>query len=327
MSFRPFSSGIRSLGIAGIAFLALIGTSRAGDSDSQNIEIVPFRNPALSTNFVLPDSSQGAGAANFESAMPRAGQSFGSPGGRAAMLPPPTRPQSPQEIKREIEMLDRRKNWVFMTPEEMLGVESSQDSADKGTKIDSGTQSSTVMQRYYERLFDSEQQSATNKSSGKFDADSWTRTGMTNSGLGDFSQPGLSPFDRNPNPGIFEPARGDSFQGLAGSGPNIGQPSPEAVRQQQEQKTHMDDFKQMWGIDQPPPAATAVMAPMPVPAPVRSASPGFVPLQSSAPARIVSLSSPGSLAQPTAGAPPPNLSSSRGTGPPHSDFTPTERPF
>lgn len=321
MSFRLFNSNIRLLGIAGMACLACVGISRAGDSGSQSIEVVPFRNPSLSTNFIVPDSSQGVDTRDFES-VPQASHSYAPPTGRSGFLPPPGRPQSPEEAKREMEMLDRRKNWVFMTPEEMLGTDPSQDSSDKGSKSNTGGEPTTVMQRYYERLYDSDHPSPTNHTS-KFDADSWTRT--TNSALGDISQPPLSPFDTTANGSIFEPVHANAFSGITGQGMNMGVPSPEQVRLQEEQKTHMDDFKQMWGLDQPP-AAAAVITPSPSVV-VNSSASGFAPVQAAAPAKIVGFSSPGSLAQPAAAPPPSTLTSSRSLRPPHSDFAPPERPF
>ena len=323
MSFRPFNLDIRLFGIAAMACLMCVGISRAGDAGPQNIEIVPFRDPSLATNFNSSDSAEPMDSRNFQPLMPRAPHPTTLPRGAGVILPPPSRPPSPEEIKRELEIIDRRKNWVFATPEELMGTESASDSSDKGTQTDPDGKPTTVMQRYYQHLYDADHLAATNKLS-KFDPASWTRT--TNSALGADSPTGSSLFDASANPGIFQPAatHSDGFAAIFGPDPNLSQPSPEQVRSQDEQKTHMDDFKQLWGIDQPP-AATAVSAPPPVP--VNASTPQFGSLQGAAPAKIVGFSSPGPLVQPAAAAPPPTVTSSRSIAPPHSDFAPPERPF
>jgi hypothetical protein len=101
--------------------------------------------------------------------------------------------------------------------------------------------------------------------------------------------------------------------------------SPEEVRIQAEQKTRMENFKQLWDIDQANSAATPVVAPSSGPidsAPLFGAStPGmaspFKPAMSGAASS--SSKSPAPVVQTVA---PP-----RNTAPPHSDFAPVPRAF
>ena len=317
MSFRPFSLDICRASVAGLVFLACIGVSRAGDMSPQSIEIVPLHGTAINTNL---DQLQPSETRDFEVLSPRAPRPFQAPvpPGRGIPMPPP---QANAPSERERDLLDRRKNWVFMTPEDMMAPDAETDlSNSPGEKDGVDKKPTTAMQRYYQHLFDSDRQTAT-KQVGKADPGSWA----TNSATVDNSRSSDSPFNTSPDPGIFQPARADSFSGLFGSDADTTQqPSPEAVRLQEEQKAHMDSFKQLWDIDQPTAAAASATTPAPiVSAPLfgasQSAAPAFDAFSSPAPALSGRPNNDATAA--------PTMTSTRNIRPPHSDFTPPQRAF
>jgi hypothetical protein len=177
------------------------------------------------------------------------------------------------------------------------------------------------MQRYYQHLYDSDRQ-ASMKKAGKPDSGTLTKSLIPD----DASRLGNTPFSADSqDPGVFQPARPDSFSGAFDSAAGSSQPSPETVRSQEEQKEHLDSFKQLWDIDQPP-AAPTVSAPV---APVVT-TPLFATPQPVTPALNANFNSPVSAlssASAAPAAPAPTITSIRNTLPPRSTFAPPQRDF
>jgi hypothetical protein len=306
--------------LAGIVCLASVGVSRGGEP----IEVVAPRGSKMETNLeqTLPGETK-----DFENLGPHAPHPFRfSAPSPALTLPPPQQPANPL-TEREKELLDLRKNWVFMTPDDVVGqAESDLSGGILGKDKDgSDKKASTAMERYFQRLYDSDRQTATNQV-GKLDSsDSWT--GPTNSVVG--NNPGSSDggaFGATPDYGIFRPARENTVSDIFGTSRDAGQPSPETVRLQEAQKEHMESFKQLWNIDQP--AAT----PAPVSAAVRapiSPTPVFGAPAGDQPAINAFNSSFGGLSGQASGTAPivPTITSSRSIVPPHSNFAPPQREF
>lgn len=317
MSFRLFSLNICRAGLAGVVCLACTGALRAGDKGPQNVEVVPLRGDAAETNV---DQFQPAGTKDFKAMTPLVPHPFrfGTPA-QGGTLPPP-QPQVVLPSQRDQELLDRRRNWVFMTPEDMAGS-AAEKSLNGYEKDGEEKKSVTVMQRYYQHLYDSDRQAATNQV-GRIDADSWTR--MTNSVGGDGMRSVDSPFNTTPDSGIFQPARANSFSSLFGSDNSATGQSQEDVRLQAEQQAHIENFKQLWNIDQP--AATPVSASLP-------AAPNSTPLFGSSqndqrafhavtlPANGFSLQQNPTPVQPTV------TSVRNASQPPRSTYAPSARPF
>jgi hypothetical protein len=281
----------------------------------QSIEIVPLHGSTINTNV---DESQPVEAASLDGLSPRAPHPFRLPQ-KAGALPPPPRVAAPSE--RERDLLDRRQNWVFMTPEDVAGTDPQTDSAGY-EKDGTDKKPTTAMQRYFQHLYDSDRQTGTNQL-GKIDSDSWTK--ITNSVGLDGAPSGLGAFNTVSDPGIFQPARGNSFSDVFGADAGTASPSPEAVRLKAEQEAHMDSFKQLWDINQPAVAAAPVSAPEPV---VKSSGSIFgsaQPVQSALnpPISFGNALSAGQNIAPVQS----SVTSSRNTMPPRPDFAPPQRPF
>jgi len=144
-----------------------------------------------------------------------------------------------------------------MTPEELMSL----PEADEMQAITNynenpwGKKSGTAMERYYQRLVDSEHSTTTNKPG---DWSSESGDNETNSVFGTeqnenqnvarlFDSPFMSHTDR----GIFQPDRATDFSDVFDSNPDPATMSDEEIRAQKEQEAHMDAFKQLWNIDQP----------------------------------------------------------------------------
>jgi hypothetical protein len=241
------------------------------------------------------------------------------------MLPPPPRPQSAAVTERERDLLDRRKNWVFATPEDISGEKDISIVGDD--KDGNGNRPTTAMQRYYQRLYDSDQSMATNQLNK---LDSNDRNATTNSDVSALQNAAgnagfiSSPFNAVSDTDAFRSAQPTVFSDIFGSDTdNNNTPSPENVRLKAEQKSHMDDFKELWNIDQP--SAPPVTASTPTPVSSGSGSifgspqggQSFIPgLPNSSPFQA----RPAPTLQPVA---PP----SRIAPPPRADFAPPQRPF
>ena len=258
MSFRPVSWDIWRGGLVLIVLLACSRSLRAEDTTSRSIEIVPIHGATINTN---ADPFRPADSQDLSS-FPNAPHSLQDNQPLTAMpLPPPPRPQVATPSQREREMLDRRKNWVFMTPEDLSGQDEEKDITITREEQDvSGAKPGTAMQRYYQHLYDTDRAMATNQFSN---VDSGNRNSTTNS-LGTVSQNDggtsfvTSPFNAVSENDAFRSARPTVFSDVFGSDTDSSTLSPEAVRLKAEQKSHMDDFKELWNIDQ---ASTAPVSP------------------------------------------------------------------
>jgi hypothetical protein len=315
MSFRPLNLDICRAGVAGLICLACAGLSRAQDMRPQPIEIVPLHGSVINTNI---DDSRPIDAANLDGLSPRAPHPFRLPQNNGA-LPPPPRTSAPSAQERDL--LDRRQNWVFMTPEDAAGTDQQTDSGGY-EKDGTDKKPATALQRYFQRLYDSDRSTGTNQL-GKIDSDSWTK--ITNSVTVGGAPSGLGVLNTVSDPGIFEPARKDSFSDVFSGDTGAALPSPEAVRLKAEQEAHMDSFKQLWNIDQPTVAAAPASAPEPV---IKSSGPIFGSTQPVQPALNPPISFGNALSAGQNIAPPQSsLTSSRNATPPRPDFSPPQRPF
>jgi len=303
--------------------LALVGACRGGEG-ARNIEVVPLHGTAMDTNFyqTTPTDMQTINAWS-----PHAPRPIQAPPPGKSTLP---RPQNATvSTEKERELLDRRKNWVFMTPEDFASPDGKNDSIEKnGFEKKSGN----AIERYYQRLNDSEQAAATNQFS-KLDSDRLTgRTNLLGGGLrpADSGTFGDSPFDTAPAAGVFDSVHHTGFAGVFGSSDNTtAMPTPDDLHLQAEQKAHIENFKQIWNIDQP---VAAPAAPAPVSASV-SAPIDSGPLFGLSSSGVQTANPVGSLAggpssssQPVTPAPSP-VTTQRAIRPPRADFASPQRPF
>ena len=318
VSFRPFNSNFWLPAVAGLVCLAFAGAAYAGEG-ARDIEVVPFHNATTSTNF---DQSPENDSQNFKVWQPSAPNSVArsSPPVKPGPLP---RPQ-PSISKEEQQLLERRRNWVFMQPEDYATMDPKTGKSPFGDDNENDDKM-TAMERYYHRLEQSGKSTTTNEFS-RLNPD--RMTAATNS-LGvtlpskDTGAFGTTPFNGTPEAGIFQPMTTADTANVFGN--SAARLTPEEVRLQAEQKSRMENFKQLWDIDQANSAATPVVAPSPGPidsAPLFGAStPGmpsaFKPVM---PGAASSSSKPAAPVVQTV-APP------RHTTPPHSDFTPVPRAF
>src|SRR5215469_7714760 len=124
MRFRHFNFIEHRAGLRGFGLLATICIFVAGTALGEPIEIVPGQGSTISTNV---NRREPAGKKDFESMVPGPTRSF-NPEDFQATIPnlvprPTTRILTPHEK----ELLDRRRNWVFMTPEELMSGESTEE--------------------------------------------------------------------------------------------------------------------------------------------------------------------------------------------------------
>jgi len=302
---------------AGIMGLASVAVSRAGEP----IEIVPTRGSVLETNV----QDKPAEMKSFDNVGPHAPRTFRL-NAAPAFTPPPPQQRTAPLTEREKELLDRRRNWVFMSPDDIVGQAESDLSGGvlDDSKDGSGKKNTTVMERYYEHLYDSDRASATNQT-GKLDSASWA--GPTNSVVVDTARSSDGWFSTPSDAGVFQPPRGNILSDIFGSGGDKAQSPAETIRLQEAQKDHMESFKQLWDIDQPPSAAPAVSAALPAP---KSPTPVFGSPSGGQPTINTFNASLGGLSgQAPATAEPalPTITSSRAIAPPRSTFTPPQREF
>jgi hypothetical protein len=172
MSFRPSILDICRATFAGCICLAFTAAVRGQDLRSQAIEVVPLHGTTIDTN---ANQSQPAGTKNFEGLFPLAPRTFHLTVPSSAP-PPPQRPVI-EPTEREKELLDRRKNWVFMTPDDMLDQAETDASGQDKDKNKDGTDKKpmTAMERYFQHLYDSDRQVATNQTA-RIDSNPSTKT-------------------------------------------------------------------------------------------------------------------------------------------------------
>ncbi|HXS69431.1 MAG TPA: hypothetical protein VN761_11340 [Candidatus Polarisedimenticolia bacterium] len=315
--------------------MCVAAVSRAGDVQLQSTELSLSGSSASDTN---TNQLQHQDSPFSQFFLPHAPNTFQlAPNQPAA--PPVPRPQvTIQQVEREKELLDRRKNWVFMTPEEMMGTDDpNKDAQDSKSDKDHDPQKpTTVMERYYQHLFDADQQKSTNKPN-KFDADIWTKTDDNPFRLGNADQNG-SQYGGQPgstaNMGVFQSIRADAFPDIFHTGTSAPKGpgailSPEQVRQKAEQEAHMESFKQLWDIDQPK-QTTATVISTPTPAVHINSDSPFSSDGSQQSTFNASTPSLNGGFSPIINAPPEpqTITTLRAhSSPPHSDFKPTSSPF
>src|SRR5262245_57010789 len=120
MSFRLFNIPSGRIGLSVSLVLAGCLCASAGDIRSRPLEVTPSRNSTLSTNV---NQSRHVDGSALDALLPASRKSVfpdHSPDGMTPMpaVPPPTVAKKPTQ--REKEMIDRRRNWVFMTPEDLI---------------------------------------------------------------------------------------------------------------------------------------------------------------------------------------------------------------
>jgi len=325
VSSRLLREGWRASLAAWLCLVAFAGISR-GQETMRSIEIVPSHSAATSNNFVQPSSSD---SQLFKAWQPRAPHPYQSQQGTPASITPLPHPQAPALSDRDKELLERRKNWIFLTPEDYTQTDDKMDADSKDPrdpKKKNSDKKLTPMEKYLERLSGAQQAGGTNRLD-KMDSD---RMNETNYLVGGTSQKktetdpfGGNPFSASPESTIFQTLQQGSFGSGAFSSGDNSPATPEELRAQADQKTRMDSYKQLFNFDQPS-GPTALF------------TPGSGPIDS-APLFGVSTPtvSPGLTALPTIGntatraqqAPPPVVTPTRITPPPHADFSVPQRPF
>ncbi len=297
--------------------LAVVGASRGGEG-ARNIEVVPLHGTSMDTNF---DQSSSADSQSFKDWSPHAPHSIHLDARPAGNTPLPRPQTSTANTERERELLDRRRNWVFMTPEEYASPDGKNGLESK----DDNKQPTTAMERYYQRMNESDHVAVTN-GFNRLEATRWnSRNNFTDADVrlpdqGVFAE---VPFNGAPETQVFQSLKRGGFAAeVFGSDTRETLRSPESIRIEAEQKAHMDSFKQLWNIDQPPAPVPVISTPS---TPVDSgplfdlSSPEIHTINPENP--FTHNSSSQSQAPETPAVTP------RMTRPPHSDFSAPQRPF
>jgi hypothetical protein len=261
--FRPLRPVFWSAAIAGLACAAFAWASRAGEG-VRNIEVVPFSGIATDTNFErsAPDDLRTLNAWH-----PTAPNAYHAPAGNSGALPMP-RPQQAQQLTPEQQqLLERRRNWVFMTPDDYATPDSSNEKDPVKSQSD-GEKNMTAMERFYQHLSDAEKAASTNRL-GKANSDRTDDSSDDARRRGDASPFAASPFISSSDSGVFQSIPRNVFGSTFGGGDTVKAQTPEEVRLQAEQKARIDTFKQLFDINQTP-AATPVVS-TPTTAPIDSA--------------------------------------------------------
>jgi hypothetical protein len=321
VSFRPSRPVFWCTAIAGLACLAFAWASRAGE-EMRSIEVVPFNSMTMDTNF---NNSSPDDLRTFKAWQPTAPNQYKAPPPRGS-LPPPQRAQQPALTQDQQELLERRRNWVFMTPDDYASTDSKNEK--DPLKSGSGNEKNlTAMERFYQRLTDSEKAAATNRLS-RLNND---RTGQSDNSPADDSRNNDSspfaagPFNSNPDSGVFQSIPRNVFGSAFGDDSSVKTPTPEEVRMQAEQKARMDTYKQLWDINQTPATTPTVSTPASTPidsAPLFGAAAPTISSSTFNPVKPVTPGNPVTRQQNMQPVAVPRVSA-----PPHSDFAAPQRPF
>lgn len=269
MMFRPSISDVRRAGMAGLVCLAAVCICRAGDEEGRLIEVVPAHSALINTNV---NGSSGESRGDLDKLLRGTTRSFdpldNAEEGRAAPYKPPqARPLTP----REQEWLERRKDWVFMTPEELIsekGADELLGIKDYDKNGDEKKPAGTALERYYQHLLDSDHPTTTTTNKLRdWASDSDSPDKDTNSIVrldqheSDYSQlPFEGTFNSRSDPGIFQPHRAESFADTFNGNTESSaqrEEREEALRVEKEQKAQIEAFKQIWNLDQPAPVPVA----------------------------------------------------------------------
>lgn len=299
--------------------------SRAGDFHTESTQISLSGSSAAGTNGTEIQLEDSPSSQFF---LPHAPNTFhlSAPASSASVAPP--QPQVTIPTERERELLDRRNNWVFMTAEEMMGTDSQKDDSLGGKYEKDGQEkkNTTAMERYYQRLSDTDQQQATNSPANKFDPDTWTKANIP------FPAGGVQPANGSLNPsaelGVFQPTRTAMFPDVFARDQNATALTPAEVQLKADQEAHMESFKQLWDIDKAP-TTVAVSA---SPAPVQASSGPVFGSQESQPTTLTPGAPPvntgGGFGQIITPVQPSTISTLRAhSSPPRPNFAPISSPF
>lgn len=295
----------------------------AGNVLADPIEVVPAQGPAISTNINQREPTKNK---DFEVMLPQALHPFNPDDSWQDLTPDmmPPQPLNRTLTPRERKLLDRRRNWVFMTPEELMSGESTEELLGMKEYNKDGTEKEpkNAMERYYEHLVESSRNTVTNQ----FDKDSDSGNTLTNTVVdggeqnGDNVHPFDSPFTSRPSE-VFQPMQPNTFSDVFGARPDSTIPDAETIQAEKEQKMHMESFKQLWDMDQSSAPADAFNS-----APGSSASgvnsfPSMQPVLGTVSPSLAgsSVHASRAVAQP---APTPKQ-----TQPPRPNFTIPQRPF
>jgi hypothetical protein len=156
MSFRLTSSGI-CLAVAAVVLGGLVaGNAQTGGRErGRPIEFSSPRSDEVTTNLNQLTTKKDS-LKELEEDLYKPLQSFGASSSlEGVAIPPPQPPTAPTvQSKRVRELLEKRKNWVFMSPEDMLGLPTV-ESVLKASGVGRGDQAEKdlpPMERYYSRL-------------------------------------------------------------------------------------------------------------------------------------------------------------------------------
>ena len=183
MSFR-LSSPLICLGAAVLAVSGLlVCTARAGGKErGRSIEFSVPKSDEVTTNLHQLTSKKD-GLKQLEEDLYQPLQNFGSESSLDGVAaPPPRAPAAPViQSKRVKELLERRKNWIFMSPEDMLATPTVEDIL-KTPRFGSDGQEKKdlpALERYYDRL--ATKRRGVNKSRQSKDEDVFGTPGKPNS--------------------------------------------------------------------------------------------------------------------------------------------------
>lgn len=260
MIFRPSIVERYRAGLAGLLCLTSVCISNAGDSQGQPSDAAPAH-VTINKNVNAPVSEPGK---SLDDAVPNWSQPNDTLNSSQDALPPYRPPVARPLTQREQEWLDRRKNWVFMTPEELM----SETDADKMLGIKDYKESgepkkpTSALERYYQHLLDADHTSTTNKTKNSRDwvSESWDNETNSTAGAGekanDYYAPHFfdNPFNQRSDQGSQRP-RPDAFSDVFDLNTDTTTRSDNVDREKKELEAHMEAFKQLWDIDQPAPLA------------------------------------------------------------------------
>jgi len=255
--------------LAGLLCLAGVWISRAGDDSRESMIYVPSQSSGGGANaqHELP-----ADARRFESRLPGTQHHLIQSGNSLEGVPAPPPPPLPARLtQKEQDDIDRRANWVFMTPQEiMLGYEAGRALEEKKPyhEMDDVNeaigQPTSAVERYYKRLLDPARFGVTNAVTRQ-ESESTDRAtnyfGFEESAQRRTSEAFGNPFNNPPARGIFESENRKTFLDIFRVNGDSSTPSAEELREQKQEQAHIESFKQLWDIGQP---ASTVSSTLPV---------------------------------------------------------------
>ncbi len=269
MRFRPLNHLFCRVSLAGLLCLAGVCIARAGDDGQESMIYVPSKRTGTNAQHELSSEAR-----RFESRLPGMQHHLIDVDSLLQGVPEAPKPPPPLPAKltqKEQDEMDRRANWVFMTPQEiMLGYEAGKAFEEKKpdremeSPMEDTYQPTSALERYYKRMLDPGHFGVTN-SVAKQAAEPESSDHETNYfALEDYSrrknvQPFDSPFDNSPARGIFESGNQKIFSDIFKVEGDSSAPNAEALREQKREQAHIESFKQLWDIDQPAPPVSSTL--------------------------------------------------------------------